>query len=127
MLFRLLWKQCRLIVSYLDKHFDVMKLAYRLTNMANKCLHDSLEKNLYPFTEGKKKFLRKIRESFADGPFIVFTREGDADETFVRQPSNLCKSIVEIIKSQLYTYSMCQPTPPCLLTRWDLNSKTSRF
>ena len=61
------------------------------------------------------------------GPFIVFTRKAVVDETFIRKSSNLCKSIVGIDAIQLYPYSMCQPMPTGLYTRWEYDSKTKRF
>ena len=41
--------------------------------------------------------------------------------------TNICKSIVGIDASQLYSYSMCQPMHTGLHTRCDLDSETSRF
>ena len=61
------------------------------------------------------------------GPSIVFTRKAVVDETFIRKSSNLCKSIVGIDASQLYPYSMCQPMPTGLYTRWEYDSETKRF
>ena len=81
----------------------------------------------YPFTEGDKELLEKIREDVVGGPTIVFTWKKFVDETFVRKSTNLCKSIVGIDASQLNPYFMCQPMPTGLYTRWDLDSKTSGF
>ena len=39
----------------------------------------------------------------------------------------MCKSIVGIDASQIYAYSMCQPMPTGLYTRWDIDSETCRF
>ena len=61
------------------------------------------------------------------GPSIVFTRKAVVDETFIRISSNLCKSIVGIDASQLYPYSMCQPMPTGLYTRWEYDSEIKRF
>ena len=61
------------------------------------------------------------------GPPIVLTRKAVVDETFIRKSSNLCKSIVGIDASQLYPYSMCQPMPTGLYTRWEYDSETERF
>ena len=61
------------------------------------------------------------------GPSIVFTRKAVVDENFIRKSSNLCKSIVGIDASQLYPYSMCQPMPTGLYTRWEYDSETKRF
>ena len=69
----------------------------------------------------------KIRENVVGGPSIVFTRKAVVDETFIRKSTNICKSIVGIDASQLYPYSMCQPMPTGLYTRWDIDSETGRF
>ena len=61
------------------------------------------------------------------GPSIVFTRKAVVDETFIRKSSNLCKSIVGVDASQLYPYSMCQPMPTGLYTRWEYDSEAKRF
>ena len=61
------------------------------------------------------------------GLSIVFTRKAVVDETFRRKSSNLCKSIVGIDASQLSPYSMCQPVPTGLYTRWEYDSETKSF
>ena len=61
------------------------------------------------------------------GLSIVFTRKAVVDETFIRKSTNLCKSIVCIDASQLYSYSMCQPMPTGLYTRCEYDSETERF
>ena len=61
------------------------------------------------------------------GPSIVLTHKAVVDETFIRKSSNLCKSIVGIVASQLYPYSMCQPMPTGLYTRWEYDPETKRF
>ena len=61
------------------------------------------------------------------GPSIVFTRKAVVDETSIRNLSNLCKAIVGIDASQLYFYSMCQPMPTGLYTRWEYDSEIKRF
>ena len=61
------------------------------------------------------------------GPSIVCTRKAVVDETFIRKPSNFCKSNVDIDASQLYSYSMCQPMPTGLYTLWEYDSETKRF
>ena len=63
--------------------------------------------------------MEKLREDMVGGPSIVFTRKAVVDETFIRKSSNLCKSYVGIDASQLYPYSMCEPVPTGLCTRWE--------
>ena len=105
----------------------MLKLGCTLPNPANICLHKSTDAKFYPFTEGDKDLLEKFREYVVVGPSIVFTRKAIVDDTFIRKSTNLCKSIVGIDASQLYPYSMCQPMPTGLYTRWDFDSETSRF
>ena len=112
---------------YHDKDIHMLKLGYNLANLANFCLHKSTDAKFYPFTEGHKDLLERIWEDVVDGPSIYFTRKAVVDETFIRKSANKCKIIVGIDASQLYPYSMCQPMPTGLYTRWDLNSETGRF
>ena len=112
---------------YHNKRLDMLKLGCTLPNLANICLHKSTDSKYYPFTESDKDFLEEIREIMVGGLSIVFTRKAVVDETFIRKSSNLCKSIVGIDASQLYPYSMCQPMPTGLYTRWEYNSETERF
>ena len=110
-----------------DKDIDMLKLGCTLPNLANICLHKYTDAKFYPFTEGDKDFLEKIREDVVCGPSIVFTRKTVVDETFIRMSANICKSFVGIDASQLYPYSMCQPMPTGPYTRWDSGSETNRF
>ena len=68
-----------------------------------------------------------MREDMVGGPSIVFTRKAVVDETFIRKSTNLCQSIVGIDASQLYPYSMCQPMPTGLYTRWNYDSESQKF
>ena len=117
----------KMIAFYHDKNIDMLKLVCTLPNLANNCPHKSSDAKLYPFTEGDKDLLEKIGEDVVGAPSIVFTLEAVVDETFIRKSTNICKSIVGIDASQLYLYSMCQPMPTGLYTRWDIDSETSRF
>ena len=105
----------------------MLKLGCTLPNLANICLHKSTDVKFCTFTEGDKYLLEKIREGVVGGPPIVFTRKAVVDETFNRKSANICKSFVGIDASQLYSYSMCQPMPTGLHTRWDFVSETSRL
>ena len=117
----------KMIAFYRDKDIDMLKLGCTLPNLANICLHKSTDAKFYPFMEGDKDLLEKIREDVGVGPSIVFTRKAVVDETFIRKSTNLCKSIVGIDASQLYPYSMCQHFPTGLYTRSDFDSETSIF
>ena len=61
------------------------------------------------------------------GPSIVFTRKAVVDETHIRKSNNVCKSIVGIDASQLYPYSMCQPMPTGLYTRYEFDPEIQKF
>ena len=116
----------KMIVFYHDKDVDMLKLGFILPNLANFCLHESTDAKFYPFTEEERDLLEKFR-GVVGGPSIVFTRKAVVDESFIRKYANICKSIVRIDASQLYSYSMCKHMPSGLHTRWDFDSETSRF
>ena len=105
----------------------MLKLGCALPNQANICLHKSTDAKFYPFKERDKNLLEKIRKDVVGGPSMVFTRKAVVDETFIRKSANIFKSIVGIDASQLYPYSMCQPMPTGLYSRWALDSETSRI
>ena len=117
----------KMIAFYHDKDIDKSKLGCTLPNLANICLHKSTDAKFYPFREGDKDFLEKIRQDVVGGRSIVFTHEAVVDETFIRKSTKICKSIVGIDASQLYPYSMCQLMPAGLYTRWGIDSQTGRF
>ena len=117
----------KMIEFHHNKGIDMLKLGCTLPNWANICLHKSTDSKFYPFTESDKDLLEKIREDMVGGPSIVFTRKAVVDETFKRKSSNLCKTTVGIDASHLYPYSMCQPMPTGLNTRWEYDSETKRF
>ena len=99
----------KMIAFYHDKDIDMLKLGCTLPNLANICLHKSIDAKFCPFTEGDKYLLEKIREDVVGGPSIVFTGKAVFDETFVRKSTNLCKPVVGIDATQLYPYSKSQP------------------
>ena len=96
----------KMIAFYHDKDIDMLKLGCTLPNLSNLFLHKSTDEKIYPFTEGDKDLLDKIREDFVGASSIAFKRKAVVDETFIRKSTNLCKSIVEIDAGQLYTSSM---------------------
>ena len=61
------------------------------------------------------------------GPSIVFTRKGVVDGSFIRKSRNYCKSILGIDASQLYPFSMCQPMPTGLYTRWEYDTESNKL
>ena len=79
----------------------MLELGCFLPNLVTICSHKPTDAKIYPFMEGDKDLLQKIREFVVGGPSIVFTREAVVDENFVRKSTNLCNSVVGIDASQL--------------------------
>ena len=122
------WKQCKKLLPFCcDKDIDMLKLGCTLPNLAIICLHSYTDAIFYAFTEADKDLLEKNQEDVVDGTFVVFTRKAVVDETFIPKSKSLGKSIGGFDASHLYPYSMCQPTPTGLYTRWYLDSETDRF
>ena len=105
----------------------MLKLGCTLPNLANICLHKSTNYKFYPFCESDKDLCEKIREDMTGGPSIVFTKKAVVNETYIRNSSNVCKSIVGIDASQLYPFSMCQDMPTGLYTRWEFDTDMQKF
>ena len=105
----------------------MLKLGCTQTNLASSWQQKSTDSKFYSFTEGDKDLLQKIREGMVVGPSIVFKRKAVVDETFLRQSTNFCKSVVGIDAGQLYPYSMCQPMATGLYTRWNNDSESQNF
>ena len=117
----------KMVDFYHQKEIEMLKLGCTLPNLTNICLYKSTYSKFYPFTESDKDLLEKNREDMVGGPSIVFTREAVIDQTFIRKSRNLCKSFVGIDASQLYHYSMCQPMPTGLYTRWNYDTESQKF
>ena len=114
-----------MLASYHKKGIDMLKLGCTLPNLKSTYLHKSSSTKFYPFTETNKDLLQEIGEAMVGGLSIVFTREAVVAETFIRNSTNICKSILGIDASQLY--SMCQPMPTGLYTRWEFDTESNRF
>ena len=83
--------------------------------MANICLHKSTDAKLYPFTEGDKDLLEKVREDVVGGPSMVFTRKAVVDPTFIRTSTNICMLLLELMPAN-YTPTRCaNPCPPVFI------------
>ena len=83
----------KMIEFFHQKAIDMLKLRCTLPNSANICLHKSTDSKFYTCTESDNDLLEKIREDKVGCPSIVFTRKAVVDETFIRNSTNLCKSI----------------------------------
>ena len=99
----------------------MLKLGCTWSNLANNCLHKSTTAKFYPFTERDKDLLEKIREDIVAGPSIVFTRKAVVVETFIRDSTNLCRSIVGIDARQLY------PVFVSSNGKWSVDEMGARF
>ena len=117
----------KMIKYYHNQGIDLSKLGCLFPNLANICLHKSTNYQFYPFCENDNDLCEKIREDMTGGPSIVFTRKAVVPETFIRNSSNVCKSIVGNDASQLYPFSMCQEMPTVLFTRWEFNTDKQKF
>ena len=116
-----------MVQFYHQKEIDMLKLGCNLPNLANTFLHKSTNKKFYPLCESDRGLCEQIREVMTGGPSIVLTRKAVVGRIFVRDSSNVYKSIVGIDASQLYPYSMCQDMPTGLYTRWEFVSDTKKF
>ena len=110
-----------------NKEIDMLKLGCTLPNEANICLHKSTKYKFYPFCKNDKNLCETIREDMTGGPSIVFTQKAVVDETFIRNSSNVCKSIVGFDASPLYPFSMSQDMPTGLYTRWLVDTDMQKF
>ena len=94
----------------------MLNIGCTLPNLANACLYKSTDLKFYPFAEAEKDLLENFRKN-VDGVFIVLTRTEVVDENFIRESTNICKSIMGIDANQIYPYSICQPMPTDLRTQ----------
>ena len=117
----------KLLAFYHKKRNDIVNIGCTLSNLANSCLHKSTGAVFIHSLNPKKTCCKKIREDMVGGPSIVSSRTDVVNETFIRNSGNFCKSIVGIDASQLCPYSLCQPRPTSLYTRWEYDTKSFRF
>ena len=117
----------KMIQFYHNKGIDKLKFGCTLPNLANICLNKSTTYKFYPFGASDKDLCERIREDVTGGPSIVFTRKAVVDETYIRNSSNVCKSIVGIDASQLYPFSMCQDMPTGLYARWEFDTEMQKL
>ena len=68
----------KMTAFYHDKVIEVLSLGCTLPNRTNICLHKSTDAKFYPFTEGDKDLLEKIREQVVGGPICHFYTESSS-------------------------------------------------
>ena len=117
----------KMMEFYHGQKVGMLKFGCTLPNLANICLHKSMDRKFCPFIEADKDLHEKIRSEMPGGPSIVFTRKAVVDETFIRRSNNVCKTKVGIDASQLYPFSMCQAMPTGLYTRWEFDTNLQKF
>ena len=117
----------KMIQFYHNKAIDMLKLGCTLSNLGNICPHKSTNYKFYPICESDEEWCEKFREDMTGRPSTVFARKALTDETFIRNSSNICRSIVEINASQLYPFSICQDMPTGLYTRWEFDADMQKF
>ena len=122
------WTQCK---KWL--HFTTTKTSNCLSMVVHYhtwpnflCINLNKQKSIL-WHEETRTFWRKGEKMFS-AVHLSFLHVKQSLTNFVFQKStNTWKSIVEADASLLYPYSMCQPMPTGVYTRWDLDSETSRF
>ena len=95
----------KMIALHHDKDIDRLKLGCTLPNLANICLHKTTDAKFYPFTEGDKDLLEKIREDVG-GPYIVFTRKAVVDEILFENQQTYANLLLELTLAN-YTPTRC--------------------
>ena len=91
-----------------NKGIDMLNVACTLPNLAKIYLHQSSTAKFCPLTESDRDLLDELREDIVGGPAIVFTKLALVDETFIRDSTNWCKTLVAIDASQLHPFSIWQ-------------------
>ena len=112
----------KLVDSYHNEIFNILKLGCNLPNLAKICLHSFTSALFYPFTESDKDSLSKVWDDMVGGPSIVFTRKTVIHQAHIRQYAKICKSIVGINASHLIPYSICQTMPRRIYTRYEFDA-----
>ena len=104
----------------------MLKLGYTLSNLVIICLQKLKNHKFYPFFQGDRDLCEKIREGMTLRPSIVFTPKAVVDQSYIRNSSNVCNTIVGIDARQLYSFSICQEMPTGFYTRWGYESENDR-
>ena len=89
-----------------------------LSSRINYCRILSLHKE-------RQRFISKNKQDIYGGPSIEFTRNTVMDDTFIRDSTNWCETVVGIDASHIHPFSMYQETG--LYTIWEPNSEYGKF
>ena len=107
----------KVIAFHHDKNTDMSKLGCTLPHLAKICQQKSTDAKVYPFTEGDKDLLGKIREDVVGGPSIAFTRKAVVDEIFIQKCTNICKNLLLGLMPAIYTATRCVNLCPPIYIR----------
>ena len=83
----------KMIQFYHSKQIDMLKLDYKLPNLANRFLHSSTEAAFFPFCEQDKEYDNYIRNWLTGGPSIIFTRYAKLAKQRLESPK-MCASLL---------------------------------
>ena len=89
----------------------MLKIPSTLPNQVNICLPKSTACKIYPICKSDEDFCVEFWEDRTDELSIVFNPKAVINDTFIRNLSIICNSIVRVDASQLYPFSICQDMP----------------
>jgi hypothetical protein len=105
----------RLCKFYFDKEIDLFKETISVPGVSRKMLFNaaSQKKALFSLIDYKNKDLYHcINDNIVGGPSIIFTREHQADKTYIRnETSHPCKKIIGFDANALYLWALDQKMP----------------
>ena len=94
------------------------KFSQRISPFLNRCC-------FFQFCEKDKDYDNYIHNY--RGPSIIFTRYVRIWKTRIRESNFYAESIVRILASQLYRFSMTKEMPTGTYTKWEYNEGTLNF
>ena len=108
----------KMMEFYHSRDVDMVKRASTLPGLANIMLHESTPALISLFLTKDKDLEFLLRQKIVGGASIIFTRYHKVGETKIRFSDNLVSTIIGVDASQLYPFSMSQPMPVGIYTRW---------
>ena len=105
----------------------MLKLGCTLPNLANICLHKTTDSNCTLLLKVTRTCWRRFVKIWLVVRLLSSHASLWLTKLFFRKSTTLCKSIVGIDASQLYLYSMCQPMPTGLYSRWNYDSASQKI
>ena len=104
----------------------MLKLGCTISNLVIICLQTLTNHKFDPFFQGDRDLCEKIREGMTLRPSIVFTPKAVVDQSYIRNSSYVCNTIVGIDARQLNSFSICQEMPTAFYSRWGYDSENDR-